>query len=179
MRDATIVTAAKGDPVTHQEALETAADDLAQAQIDLDRGQTQTDVGLPPFDTLVNLNNTVNTATGALGTAEGAFVAADEDALDKWEVTVPDSSWSLLAAFDEATLILNDLKTNATPARLAAAEKAMTDAATALAGALDPLAQSDHNIATLSERVKQESELLDAAARNGSSRVLNALRGDG
>jgi hypothetical protein len=165
--------------VTHEEAVETAEDDLAKAQIGLDRGQTQTDVGLPPFDTLANLTDAVNTATGQVGTAQGAFVAADEDALDKWEVTVPDSSWSRLAAFDEATLILNDLKTNATPAKLTAAETAMTNAATALAAALDTLAQSEHDIAMLWERSKQQSELLDAAERNGSARVLNAMRGDG
>jgi hypothetical protein len=179
MKDATLVNAAKADPVTHEQALETAEDDVAKAQIDLDRAQTQTDVGLPPFDTLANLNNAATTANGALGPAQGAFVAADEEALDKWEVTVPDSSWSLLAAFDEATLILNDLKTNATPTKLAAAEKAMNDAATPLVTALDTLAQSEHDIAMLSERVKLQSELLDAAERNGSARVLNAMRGDG
>jgi hypothetical protein len=179
MKDATIVNAAKANPVTHEKALETARDNLAKAQIGLDRGQTQTDVGLPPFDTLANLGTAVTTATGDVGTAQGAFVAADEDALDKWEVTVPDSSWSLLAAFDEASLILNDLKTNATPAKLSAAETAMTNAATALAAALETLAKSEHDIAMLDERVKHESELLDAAERNGSARVLNAMRGDG
>jgi hypothetical protein len=179
MVDATIVNAAKTDPVTHEQALEAAEDDVAKAQIDLDRGQTQTDVGLTPFETLTNLSTAVDTANGELGPAQGAFVEADEDALDKWEVTVPDSSWSLLAAFDEATLILNDLKTNATPARLAAAENAMTNAGTALVTALDTLAQSEHDIAMLSERAKQQSELLDAAERNGSARVLNAMRGDG
>lgn len=180
MVDATIVNAAKANPVTHEQAVETAEDALAEAQIGLDRAQTQTDVGLTPFDTVANQTTAVNTATGDLATAQGAFVAADEDALDKWEVTVPDSSWSLLAAFDEATLILNDLKTNATPTKLAAAEKAMTDAATALVTTgLDPLAQSEHDIALLSARAKQQSELLDAAERNGSARVLNAMRGDG
>lgn len=179
MLDATIVNAAKGDPVTHEEGLETAQDALVQAQIGLDRGQTQDDVGLTPFDTLANLGTAVTDAEGNLGTAQGAFVAADEDALDKWEVTVPDSSWSLLAAFDEANLILNDLKTNATPAKLSALETAMTNAASDLADARDTLAQSEHDIALLGERVTQQSELLDAAMRNGSARVLNALRGDG
>jgi hypothetical protein len=180
MLDATIVNAAKSNPVTHEEAVETAEDALTEAQIGLDRAQAQTDVGLTPFDTVANQTTAFNTATGDVGTAQGAFVSADEDALDKWEVTVPDSSWSLLAAFDEATLILNDLKTNATPTKLAAAEKAMTDAATALVTTgLDPLAQSEHDIALLSERAKQQSELLDAAERNGSARVLNAMRGDG
>jgi hypothetical protein len=179
MTDATIVGAAKGDPVTHEEAVETAEDTLTEAQLALDRGETQTDVGLPPFDTVANLTNARDTAEGDLTTAQGAFVAADEEALDKWEVTVPDSSWSLLAAFDEADLILRDLKANATPAKLQAAETAMTNAADALAAALDTYAQSEHDIAKLAERVKQQSELLDAAERNGSARVLNALRGDG
>lgn len=179
MTDATIVSTAKGDPVTHEEDLETAQDDLATAQIGLDRGQTQDDVGLTPFDTLANLGTAVTDAQAALGPKQAAFVAADEDALDKWEVTVPDSSWSLLAAFDEATLILNDLKTNATPAKLTAAETAMNNAASALVTALDTFAQSEHDIARLSARAKQQSELLDAAERNGSARVLNAMRGDG
>jgi hypothetical protein len=179
MRDATIVNAAKGAPVTHEEAVETAEDGIVKAQIDLDRAQTQTDVGLTPFDTVANLTTAAGTAKGALAPAQAAFVAADEDALDKWEVTVPDSSWSLLAAFDEATLILNDLKTNATPAKLAAAETAMNNAATALVSALDTLAESEHDIALLSERVELQSELLDAAERNGSARILNAMRGDG
>jgi hypothetical protein len=179
MTDATIVNAAKGDPVAHEEALETAQDDLAEAETALDRGQTQTDVGLTPIDTVANLTNARDTAQTDFTTAQGAFVAADEDALDKWEVTVPDSSWSLLAAFDEADLILRDLKTNATPAKLQAAETAMTNAANALANALDTYAQSEHDIARLQERVKQQGELLAAAERNGSARVLNALRGDG
>jgi len=132
-------------------------------------------VGLTPFDTIVNLTKGVTDAN----TAIAALVAFDESKLDAWEVTVPDSSWSLLAAFDEADLILNDLKTNSTPAKLNTLSTAMTTTANALAAKLEVLAQSDHDIAQLEERMKLDTELLDAAARNGSARVLNALRGDG
>jgi hypothetical protein len=55
----------------------------------------------------------------------------------------------------------------------------MTTAANALAAKLEELARSEHDIALLQARVKLQTELLDAAARNGSARVLNALRGDG
>lgn len=179
MLDATIVGNAKGDPVTHEEALETAQDALTEAQIGLDRGTTEDSVGLTPFETLADLSQAVQDAQTALAGAQGDFTADEEDALDKWEVTVPDASWSLLSAFDEATLILNDLKTNATPAKLANLENAMTGAAGNLAGALETLAESEHGIALLQERVDRQTELLAAAARNGSARVLNALRGDG
>jgi len=174
MLDATLVNAAKAQ-VTNAEVDEKARDDLATAQAKLERGQTEVSVGLTPFDTIVNLTKGVTDAN----TAIAALVAFDESKLDAWEVTVPDSSWSLLAAFDEADLILNDLKTNSTPAKLNTLSTAMTTTANALAAKLEVLAQSDHDIAQLEERMKLDTELLDAAARNGSARVLNALRGDG
>jgi len=174
MLDATLVNAAKAQ-VTNAEVDEKARDDLATAQATLERGQTEVSVGLTPFDTIVNLTKGVTDAN----TAIAALVAFDESKLDAWEVTVPDSSWSLLAAFDEADLILNDLKTNSTPAKLNTLSTAMTTTANALAAKLEVLAQSDHDIAQLEERMKLDTELLDAAARNGSARVLNALRGDG
>lgn len=174
MLDATLVNPAKAQ-VTNAEADEQARDDLATAQANLDRGQTEVAVGLTPFDTIVNLTKAVTDAN----TAIAGLAAFDESKLDAWEVTAPDSSWSLLAAFDEAALILNDLKTNSTPAKLATASTAMSTAANALAAKLEELAQSDHDVALLEQRVKLDTELLDAAARNGSARVLNALRGDG
>ncbi len=179
MLDATIVNPAKGQPVTHQEALETARDASTQAQTDLDRAQTQDNVGLTPFETVATAQTAVGTAQGNLTTATGGYTQADREALDAWEATVPDASWSLLAAFDEADLILKDLKANVTPAKLQSLETAMNTAASALAAKLDGLARSERAIALLTERVQQQSELLDAAARNGSARVLNALRGDG
>jgi hypothetical protein len=174
MLDATLVDPAKAQ-VANAEADEKARDDLATAQAKLERGQTEVSVGLTPFDTIANLQTAVVDAN----TAIGALVAFDESKLDAWEVTVPDSSWSLLAAFDEADLILNDLKTNSTPAKLSTLSTAMTTAANALAAKLEELAKSEHDIALLQARVKLQTELLDAAARNGSARVLNALRGDG
>lgn len=178
MLDATIVNAAKGNAVTHEEALETARDAFTQANADLERAKAEESAGLTPFMTVANAQTAVGTAQGDLATAKGNFTQGESDALDAWEATVPDSSWTLLAAFDEADLILNDLESNATPVKLAALETAMKTAASNLADALDLLAKSDRAVALLGWRMKQQSELLDAAARSGSARVLNALRGD-
>jgi hypothetical protein len=178
MLDATIVGAAKGDPATHRQAVGAADLALSEAQTTLDRLQAQAAAGLP-HDDIPTAQGDVTDKQNALTAAQGAFTQADQDALDAWAATVPPASWTLLAAFDEADLILHDLESHATAAALSGLETAMTTAADALVTQLGVVAASTAAVATLTRRVALQAELLAAVERTGSVQVLNALRGDG
>jgi chromosome segregation protein len=178
MQDATIVNAARAAPVTNKEALEAAEDELAQAEADLDRARSQAAAGLAETPLTVAAAETARDDAAAAVTA-ATYTPQQRAKLAAWEVTVPDSSWSLLAAFDEAHAILKDLEANATPAKLTALETTMTTAADALAAKLVDLAESEHDLAVLTERAKLQAELLRTASAGAAARILNALRGDG
>ena len=177
MTDATTVNAAKG-AVANEEAVETTQDALTAAQAAVDRAQAQTDAGWDPPPDLTTPAADLATATTDAQDAQAAFTQANQQALAAWVATVSGARWSLLAAFDEAKLILDDLIANATASQLGALEWAMTNAAGTLVTALTAQSESVRAIAALQERVDLQAAALDAAERNGSAQVLNALSGN-
>jgi hypothetical protein len=110
-----------------------------------------------------------------LAKKEGEYTAGMRKDLDTWETAVPDAAWRLLADFQEANAILNDLKAT-DPAALA---KAMVDAESDLAGALDAEAVSAEATSFLQDSAAARDDRLDASSRSEPPLLFSALRGDG
>ena len=175
--DATVTTdgAAAADKEQDRDDAET---DLWEAQAVLDRA-TMTAVAAGQDPTTTPAVQTAKTARdaarSALTTATGAFTAAMRRALDRWEAAVPDTTWQLLADFQEASAALTVLA-NDEPAGLVTALDA---AESALAAALDAESRSADATSFLRESAAARAGALDAAARVEPALLFGALRGDG
>jgi trimeric autotransporter adhesin len=115
----------------------------------------------------------VTAADTALTTAKSDFTAAMEDDLAGWEAAVPDTSWRMLADFDDARQALNDLKT--APAPLATA---LTNAEQDLVTALLAAGKSARTLRLLETEASMAAavEQFDTGAL--SRRIVGAMRGD-
>jgi hypothetical protein len=117
----------------------------------------------------------LDTAEGKLNTAKNAYTTPMRKDLDTWEAAVPDAAWRRLADFQEADAILNDVK-KPDPSALA---KAMTDAESALADALDAEAAGAETTSFLQDSAQARDQRLGAASLSEPSLLFSALRGDG
>ncbi len=117
----------------------------------------------------------LQTSQTALTAAQNAYTAQNRKDLDTWEAAVPDSSWNLLAQFEEAKLVLTSLST-VDPTALATA---MKTAESAYAGALFTEAQGARTTWFLTESAKRRADRLATATKSGKAHVFGALRGDG
>jgi hypothetical protein len=179
--DAVIAIGAAAAPASI--ALEQARDD---AQADVDAKQAALDaarlaaVAVDPDaverDAAVRTaRNDLRVATSTLNTAERALTQADRDAVDAWEAAVPDSSWRLLADFETAKRILDDvaaLDPTTLGSDLAAAE-------VDLAAARQAERKAERAVARLQATVRQRSDRAETAAQTQQAHLFSALRGDG
>jgi hypothetical protein len=113
-------------------------------------------------------------AENALETAEDNYKQSDHGILHAWEAAVPETTWLLLAEYEEASRALNDLKAS-DPAKLKAdldqAEKDYVEAklkADASSNVLEQLA---------AEQTRRAGPR-QSARQNQAQRLFGALRGD-
>ena len=113
-------------------------------------------------------------AQGALKTAEDAYRQSDHGILHAWEAAVPDTTWQLLANYEEARRTLDALKVS-NPAKL------VDDLETAEEEYVKARLKADAS-ANVMEHLGAERTLRAgrqrSALQNESHRLFSALRGD-
>jgi DNA replication initiation complex subunit (GINS family) len=115
----------------------------------------------------------IGTATTDLATAQTAYDAAKED-LERFEASVPDATWQLLADYEEAIALLANLEA-AKPGDLVTA---LTNAENAYATALSNQRDNERKVVALGDVARERDDHWQNAARNRTTRLLGALRGD-
>jgi hypothetical protein len=113
-------------------------------------------------------------AAGPLATAETAYTAQMRADLDRWEATVPDATWRLLADFEEAKATLDRLK-QSDPAALATAATAQEGN---LVTALLAASKTGRTQSVLVLAAARSESRLAAAANSATARRFSAIRGD-
>lgn len=164
-----ILEKARDDAQADVDAMQAALDAarLAAIAVNPDAVERSAAVGAARSD--------LRAATLTLNIAEGALTQADRDAVDAWEAAVPDSSWRLLADFETARRILDDvaaLDPTTLGSDLAAAE-------VDLAAARQAERKAERAVARLQATVRQRSDRAETAAQTQQAHLFSALRGDG
>jgi hypothetical protein len=109
-----------------------------------------------------------------LATAETAYTGQMRADLDRWEATVPDATWRLLADFEDAKATLDRLKAS-DPAALATAA---TTTEGSLVTALLAASKSGRTQSVLVLAAARSESRLAAAANSATARRFSAIRGD-
>ena len=107
--------------------------------------------------------------------ARTANTTALRDALDAWEVEVPESVWEALATFGAATATLDQLKPTAYEAALVTA---LDDAEAEVSKAWDDVDKARATARLLALDRADRQAALESVASNAASRELQFLRGD-
>ena len=179
INDTTIVNDGKAAAAKEGDRDQARAD-VAAAQADLDLAILKAkadDIDADPSTvTAVQTAHTaLEAATTALETAQTAYTDAMKEALDLWEATVPDTTWRLLANYDEANAILQRLKTTDPSALATAATSKEGDLVTALI-ADEKSERTEEYLADVAERAAGRLATTTNAA---PAATFGAIRGDG
>jgi hypothetical protein len=176
--DADIVKAGKA-AATKESARDAAraAREAAQAALDkaiLAARANDVDVDPATVQAVIDRQKDYDDTAAPLTQAEAAYTAKMRDELDRWEATVPDATWRLLADFEDARATLDRLKA-ADPAALAAAATAREgDLVTALLAA----SKSGRTHSALILAATRSESRFAAAANSATARLFSAIRGD-
>lgn len=134
------------------------------------------DIGADPLDNAAvqAVQAELDTLNAAVATAGGDYGDTPRANLDLWEASVPDHVWANLAAYDEATALLNKIS-DGDPEALA---DAMTSAQTALVGGLASLEAGERTNTYLEALLDLLHDRLAHAAADRQQRFQGAVRGD-
>jgi hypothetical protein len=161
----------------------TKARDDAKAAVptrekELKDARTAAAAKVPPVDP--ESDPAVKDARTALALAKNELAKAERrlitigGGLDVWEAAVLDTSWRMLADFDEAERILTDLK-DSKPSDLL---KAVKDTEAALVAARESTTKSARALVVLEGDAAERRARLEQAREAAPARFLSALRGD-
>jgi hypothetical protein len=109
-----------------------------------------------------------------LATAEIAYTAQMRADLDRWEATVPDATWRVLADFEDARATLDRLKQSDPTALASAATTQEGNLVTALLAA----SKTGRTQSVLVLAAARSESRLGAAANSAAARRFSAIRGD-
>jgi hypothetical protein len=113
-------------------------------------------------------------AENALETAEDNYKQSDHGILHAWEAAVPETTWLLLAEYEEASRALNDLKAS-DPAKL------KTDLDQAEKDYVEAKLKADASSNVLEQLAAEQTRRAgprQSARQNQAQRLFGALRGD-